>query len=159
MASNSSLNFFTLLSALASPLATLTLSFRLLVSIPSSSSSPTPHMFKLCGDTGEDEGADVFRMFTTIASNDFPTSRLPTLLSRSHTCAPPRVASQNRVGIVSGLDANESEFDDLVGDVIATTLAAIDACWIAVRIEGENPPETSVPRPTCQNSKVRGGCQ
>ena len=111
------------------------------------------------GDPAEGEEPDVFRMFTTSASNDLPTSRLPILPSRLHTCAPPRVASQSKVGIVSGLDAKESGFDDSMGDVIAMILAAIDACWMAVRIEGENPPETSVPRPTCENSKVRERCR
>ena len=69
------------------------------------------------------------------------------------------MASQNRVCIVSGLEANEFGSDGLVGDVRATTLAAIDACWTAVRIEGENPPETSVPRPTCDGGQVREECQ
>jgi hypothetical protein len=69
------------------------------------------------------------------------------------------VASQNKVGIVSGLEANESGSDGVIGDVSATTLAAIEACWTAERIEGENPPETSVPRPTCDGEKVREGCQ
>ena len=69
------------------------------------------------------------------------------------------MASQNKVAIVSGLDANDSGFDGSVDDVRATTLAAIDACWTAVRIEGENPPETSVPRPTCESRRVREGSQ
>jgi len=38
---------------------------------------------------------------------------------------------------------------------MATTLAAIDACWMVVRIEGEKPPEKSVPRPTCESRKIR----
>lgn len=101
---------------------------------------------------------DVFLMFTTIASNALSTSRLPILSCKLHTCAPPRVASQNNVCIVSGLEANEFGSDGL-GDVRATTLAAIDACWTAVRMEGENPPETSVPSPTCDGGQVREECQ
>ena len=90
-------------------------------------------------------------MFTTMASNDLPTSKLPILRSRLHTWAPPSVASQNKVAIFSGFDAKESGFAGSIGDVKDTALAAIDACWTAVSIEGENPPETSVPRPTCAN--------
>ena len=36
----------------------------------------------------------------------------------------------------------------LVGGERERTLEAIEACWIAVSIDGEKPPETSVPRPT-----------
>ena len=32
------------------------------------------------------------------------------------------------------------------------TLEAILACWIALRIEGSNPPETSIPKPNWENS-------
>jgi len=41
-----------------------------------------------------------------------------------------------------------------VGACIDTTFDAMEACCIAVRMEGEKPPETSVPRPTY--SGVRG---
>jgi hypothetical protein len=95
-------------------------------------------------------------MLTTIASNALPTSRLPTLWSKLQTWAPPRVASQNKVGIVSGLEANERGSGDSEWEVKATTFAAIEACWTAWRIEGENPPETSVPRPTCDGRSVSG---
>lgn len=95
-------------------------------------------------------------MFTTIASNDFPTSRLPILCSNLHTCAPPSVASQNKVATFSGFDANDCGSVGSTGDVRATTLAAIDASRMVVRMEGANPPETSVPRPTCGRVKVRG---
>ena len=98
----------------------------------------------------------MFRTFITIASNDLPTHRLPTLFSRLHACASPGVRSQRKADIVSGLDANESLFDSSSGEVIATTLAATDAYWMAARIEGGNPPETLVPRLTCESGKVRG---
>ena len=78
----------------------------------------------------------MFRAFITIASNDLPTRRLPTLFSRLHACAPPGVRSQRKADIVSGLDANESVFDISSGEVIATTLAAIDAYWMAARDVG-----------------------
>lgn len=92
-------------------------------------------------------------MFTTIASKDFPTSKLPIFSSRLHTWAPASVASQKRVAIFSGFDVKDSGSGRTGGDVRATTLAAMEACWMAVRIEGANPPATSVPRPTCE-SKV-----
>ena len=99
-------------------------------------------------------------MFTMIASNDFPTSRLPILCSRLHTWAPPSVASQNKVAIFSGFDVNDCGSTGSTGEVSATTLAAIDACWMVVRMEGANPPATSVPRPTCERIQVqvRNGC-
>lgn len=42
----------------------------------------------------------------------------------------------------------EVAFEKMSIERMAMILDAMLACWMAVRIEGENPPETSVPRPT-----------
>ena len=42
-----------------------------------------------------------------------------------------------------------------LGVRIAMTFEHMLACWTAVRIEGEKPPETSVPIPTCWASRCR----
>ena len=83
------------------------------------------------------------------ASNDLPTAKEPTWCSRQQTWAPPSVARKSNVAIGKCLLANESGFDGVGLEVKLITLDAILVCWITVSIEGENPPETSVPRPTC----------
>ena len=65
------------------------------------------------------------------------------------------MASQNKVATGSGFDANVLLGFRDAGDVNATTLAAIAAFLTVLRIEGEYPPETSVPRPTWRIVKVR----
>jgi hypothetical protein len=42
----------------------------------------------------------------------------------------------------------EDAVDETVGACIDKIFDAMEACCIALRMEGENPPETSVPRPT-----------
>lgn len=94
---------------------------------------------------------------TMRASNDFPAAKEPILLSRQHTCAPPRVARCNRVATENGWLVNVPgtafvQFGSAFR-LKPLTLEAMLACWMAVRIEGEKPPETSVPRPTCACSE------
>jgi hypothetical protein len=39
---------------------------------------------------------------------------------------------------------------------MATILDAMLACWMAVMMDGENPPDTSVPNPTCKVDQMNG---
>jgi hypothetical protein len=89
---------------------------------------------------------------TMRASNDFPAANEPTWRSRQHSCAPPKVARYSRVATDNCWSVNDTACTDVGGLGVGLkpfTLDAMLACWRAVRIEGEKPPETSVPRPTC----------
>jgi hypothetical protein len=61
-----------------------------------------------------------------------------------------RVPSDGLAGLVGAVTCNVVMFISVpfVCAERESTLEAIEACWIAVRMDGEKPPETSVPRPT-----------
>lgn len=98
--------------------------------------------------------------FRTInASKLFPGANEPTWSLMSQTCAPPRVARKNSV-VGENCWLAKLGFVRLfmlcvgrVGRWNAKTLEAMLAFWIAFKIEGEKPPETSVPNPTCFRKK------
>ena len=98
---------------------------------------------------------------TRRASKLLPEPNDPTCFSIPHTAAPPAVARYNRVAIEKGRLVNwrprwrswswqwlwDSE-DCSCFPLNESALAAMLAFWIAFSIEGEYPPETSVPNPT-----------
>lgn len=94
----------------------------------------------------------LLRTSTNRASKLLPGLNDPICFSRQQTSAPPMVARYSSVGIDNWRLANfvadgPGVFKDTF-DCIATTFAAILALCMAWRIDVENPPDTSVPRPT-----------
>ena len=111
---------------------------------------------------------------TRRASKLLPKSNDPTRFSIPHTAAPPAVARYNRVAILKGLFvkwwsgswlwlwlwwgvlAGSKDWEEWDGHghwcfflpVNERALAPMLAFWMAFNIEGEYPPETSVPNPT-----------
>ena len=106
---------------------------------------------------------------TRRASKLLPEPNDPTCFSIPHTAAPPAVARYNRVAIDRGRLVNwwpsrrwqwlwwrslggshdSEEWDEHRCSFLnESALAAMLAFWMAFSIEGEYPPETSVPSPT-----------
>lgn len=95
---------------------------------------------------------------TTNASKLFPGSMVPIRWERLQSSAPPTVARYNNVAIGSCLLENLAIGTGIVsvavgGACIARIFEQMLACWMTVRMDGENPPDTSVPRPTWRQHK------